>query len=135
MNIGNIQFNTYDLGGHYAARKIWVDYCGAVDGLIYMVDSHDHDRLKTAREELEKLLAMPELAEVPIVVYGNKVDMADALSEDEFREVMGLPFHETYGRDPKNSNPGARPIEVFMCSVKKKLGYQDGFNWLSQFIK
>jgi GTP-binding protein SAR1 len=47
---------------------------------------------------------------------------------------MGLHTHSTFGRDHKNSNPGARPVEVFMCSVIKKVGYVDGFSWLSEFI-
>ena len=79
---------------------------------------------------------MPELKDRPIVVFGNKVDRKEALKEEEFREVMGLPFHLTKGKDVNNYNPGARyNVEVFMCSVKARAGYSDGFNWLSAFLK
>ena len=55
-----------------------------------MVDAADHKRLEEARNELENLLAMPELKDVPFVVFGNKVDKKEALKEEEFRDVMGL---------------------------------------------
>ena len=80
--IGNIRFNSYDLGGHQAARKTWENYYAQVDGIIYMVDSADHVRLEESKRELEELLNMPELNEVPFVVFGNKIDMKDAVSED-----------------------------------------------------
>ena len=135
MRIGNIRFGAYDLGGHLQARKTWTDYCGTLDGIIFMVDAADTDRLEEAKAELQKLLQMPELTNVPFVVFGNKTDKKGALKEEELRETLGLRFHETYGKDAANQNKEARPIELFMCTCVKRFGYQDGFQWLSQFIK
>ena len=75
------------------ARKTWSDYCGTVDGIIFMVDAADTDRLKEAKTELDSLLAMPELQNVPFVVFGNKVDKKGSLKEDELRECLGLLYH------------------------------------------
>lgn len=134
VTIGNIRFNSYDLGGHLQARKTWTDYCGTVDGIIFMVDAAAQDRLGEAKKELEGLLQMPELQNVPFVVFGNKIDMKGSLKEEELREVLGLQYHQTFGKDP-TAKTGNRPIEVFMCSVMKRVGYADGFQWLSAFIK
>ena len=49
--------------------------------------------------------------------------------------MLGLQYHQTYGKDANQKNAQARPIEVFMCSVMKRVGYADGFQWLSNFIK
>ena len=58
VQIGNIRFNSYDLGGHQAARKTWEHYYAQVDGIIFMVDSADRDRLEESKRELEELLSM-----------------------------------------------------------------------------
>jgi len=117
------------------ARKTWAEYCGTLDGIIFMVDAAEHDRLEESKRELDKLLEMPELSNVPFVIFGNKIDKKESLKEEELREVLGQPFHQTFGKEASQKNPGARPIELFMCSVVKRVGYQDGFTWLSQFIK
>ena len=100
MVIGNIRFNSYDLGGHEQARKTWREYAGSVDGIVFMIDAADINRLVEAKIELENLLSMHELAEVPVLVFGNKFDRKEALKEEEFRDVMGLPHHLTKGKDP-----------------------------------
>ncbi len=135
VTIGNIRFNSYDLGGHLQARKTWSEYCGTVDGIIFMVDAADLNRLAEAKKELDSLLQMPELQNVPFVIFGNKIDKKESLKEEELRETLGLHYHTTYGKDVKAKNAGARPIEIFMCSVMKRVGYADGFQWLSSFIK
>merc|ERR1712083_499798 len=109
-----------------------------VDGIIFIVDAADRTRFEEAREELSGLLDQQALANVPFVVLGNKIDIPTAASEDELRNVLGLYSHMTYGREIKkdaNKNPtGVRPVELFMCSVVKRMGYADGFQWLAQFL-
>lgn len=100
-----------------------------------MIDSADQKRLDESKAELEKLFEMPELANCPFVIFGNKVDKQGALSEEELRDVLDLPYHKTFGKNADQKNPGARPVELFMCTVLKRAGYQDGFTWLSSFIK
>ena len=99
VTIGNIRFNSYDLGGHQQARKTWAEYCGTLDGIIFMVDAAEHDRLEESKTELQKLLEMPELSNVPFVVFGNKIDKKESLKEEELRGVLNLPYHQTWGKE------------------------------------
>ena len=131
--IGNVKFRTFDLGGHESARKLWKDYFTTVDGIVYIVDALDNERFPEAKQELDALLTDDSLANVPVLVLGNKIDVPRAVSEDELRRVLGL--SETFGKDGKGeASPGVRPIEVFMCSVVRRMGYRDGFQWLAQFL-
>ncbi len=42
----------------------------------------------------------------------------------------------TTGKGKVNlDNQNTRPNEVFMCSVVKRMGYAEGFRWVSQYIK
>lgn len=132
--MGNVRFRTFDLGGHDTARKIWNEYFASVDAIIYMVDATDHDRFHISRNELENLLSYEELQNTPFVILGNKIDIRNAVGEEELRAVLGL---ENYPRFPTGSRvpEGTRPIELFMCSVTKKIGYGEAFEWLIQFLR
>lgn len=132
LEVGRIRFNTFDLGGHESARKLWRDYFPEVDGIVYIVDANDRSRFPEAKKELDMLLSDDSLSGVPFVVLGNKIDISTAAGESELRASLGL-LH-TSGKETKVSSDGVRPIEMFMCSVVKGSGFSDGFKWLSNFI-
>jgi len=126
LKMGNIRFNTFDLGGHETARKIWKDYFPAVDGILFLVDSTAVNRFEEVREELENVLRTPELENIPVAILGNKIDKNGAASEDELREALDL-----NGLSAKDS----RPMELFMCSITKKIGYSKALEWITQYLK
>ena len=120
----------------------------------------------------QSLLTCDELAGVPFLILGNKIDCGhphrpinapiliahlqhllagllvksnpylhhalphsssgNAASEDELRDTLGL--FETTGKECKAVDQGMKPLEVYMCSVVKRMGYADGFRWLSNYL-
>ena len=63
-----------------------------------------------------------------------QIDLPYAVSEDHLRQSLGLAGYTT-GKGKPSLDPNIRPIEVYMCSVAKRMGYGEGFRWLSQYIK
>lgn len=131
--IQNIRFRTFDVGGHETARRLWKDYLASVDGIVFVCDAADRTRFAEAREELQKLLDDKSVENIPIVVLGNKIDIPVAASEDELRNGIDLPRHRTTGTIIK-SGEAARPVELFMVSVLKRMGYDEAFKWLAQCV-
>jgi ADP-ribosylation factor-like protein 8 len=48
-----------------------------------VVDAADRDKLDAANTELKNLLEKPQLANIPVLVLGNKNDLAEALTAQE----------------------------------------------------
>jgi len=132
LKIGGVTFKTHDLGGHMAARRLWQQYFAAVEGIVFLVDTTDHDRFPEARDELNKLLTDDSLARVPFLILGNKIDAKEAVPEPLLKQHLGL--QQCSGKKTTTAQDGIRPIEVFMCSVVKRAGYAEGFKWLSNFL-
>lgn len=129
--MGSVKFKTFDLGGHFAARRLWKDYFVKVDGVVYLVDAADPDRFEESKAELDDLLGQEELKEVPFLILGNKVDLPQAYGEEDLRHELGL----THLTGKNNTAPqGVRAKELFMCSIVEKYGFADGFNWLSRHL-
>ncbi|XP_073145625.1 GTP-binding protein SAR2-like [Henckelia pumila] len=134
LNIGNIKFKAFDLGGHQIARRVWTDYYAQVDAVVYLVDANDRERLAESKKELDALVLDESLSNVPFLILGNKIDMRYAASEDELRYHLGVTGLTTGKGKVDLAHTNVRPLEVFMCSIVRKMGYGEGFRWMAQYI-
>lgn len=49
----NVLFTVWDVGGQEKLRPLWRHYFNNTDGLIYVVDSQDRDRVQKAADEFK----------------------------------------------------------------------------------
>merc|ERR1712006_6032 len=53
----NIAFTVWDVGGQDKIRPLWRHYCTNTEGLLFVVDGNDRERVDEARDELTKMLS------------------------------------------------------------------------------
>uniref|UniRef100_A0A9J7XYD8 Uncharacterized protein n=1 Tax=Cyprinus carpio carpio TaxID=630221 RepID=A0A9J7XYD8_CYPCA len=92
----NISFTVWDVGGQTKIRGLWKYYYQYTEGLIFVVDSSDHDRIETAAEELKAMLAEDEMRDAVLLVLANKQDLPKAMPVHELTDRLGL--HTLRGR-------------------------------------
>jgi len=132
FRIGHVHYKVTDFGGHEIARKIWTDYFDKAQGIVFFVDAMDKFRFSEVKRELDNLLIDERLADIPILILGNKIDLQGSANEDTMRKQLGL--FDTSGKEGNPVEKGRRPLEIFMCSVVRRQGYGDGFKWLSNYL-
>eukprot|EP00438_Fugacium_kawagutii_P028191 Skav200360 [mRNA] locus=scaffold2518:53283:53714:- [translate_table: standard] len=82
-----LTFTVWDLGGP-RMRRIFQEHYEGVDGLVFVVDSHDSDRLNNAKEELQQLIL--DVQKAPLLVVANKQDLpgrADSALRPQSRRI------------------------------------------------
>uniref|UniRef100_A0A6A7GAH9 ADP-ribosylation factor n=2 Tax=Hirondellea gigas TaxID=1518452 RepID=A0A6A7GAH9_9CRUS len=93
----NISFTVWDVGGQDKIRPLWRHYYQNTQGIIFVVDSNDKERVdessgteQSAKDELHRMLAEDELREAILLVFANKQDLPHAMSVNEVTERLGL---------------------------------------------
>ena len=86
----NLEFNCWDIGGQTKLRSLWQHYFENTQGLIYVVDSNDAERLEEARESLHMILQDESMRDVPVLIYANKMDLPNAMTVPQISERLGL---------------------------------------------
>ena len=119
----NISFTVWDIGGQDKIRVLWRLYYQETQGLIFVVDSNDRERVLEAKTELYRLLKEEELKDAVLLVLANKQDLANAMATSELSEKLGL--HSLRGRNW---------FIQATCALKGQ-GIYEGLEWLSQQMK
>ena len=114
INIGKMNVTAVDMGGHMAARRLWKNYYDVADCIIYVIDASDQYRFPENKTEFQKILT--DSPNMPIIVLGNKIDKNGAVSKTELKHNLGISEEDN--------------IKVFMCSVVKRAGIKEPFEWL-----
>nr|KAF6324063.1 ADP ribosylation factor like GTPase 2 [Myotis myotis] len=85
------KLNIWDVGGQKSLRSYWRNYFESTDGLIWVVDSADRQRMQDCQRELQSLLVEERLAGATLLIFANKQDLPGALSSNAIREVSSGP--------------------------------------------
>jgi len=93
----NISFTVWDVGGQDKIRPLWRHYYQNTQGIIFVVDSNDRDRVdessgaeNSAKDELSRMLSEDELRDAVLLVFANKQDLPNAMTVNEVTERLGL---------------------------------------------
>ncbi|XP_060588179.1 ADP-ribosylation factor 3-like [Ruditapes philippinarum] len=85
-----LTLTVWDMGGQDRMRPLWRMYLRGTDGVIFVVDSADLERIQEAKEELMRVLDTPEMRNVPLVVVANKQDLPGAADSSRIAKYLGL---------------------------------------------
>ena len=85
-----VSFNIWDVGGQDKVRPLWKSYTRNTDGIVFVVDSVDIERMEEARVELIRIARTQENLGVPILVVANKQDLPGAKDAAEVEKLLNL---------------------------------------------
>lgn len=119
----NMNFTVWDIGSqNEKIRPLWLHYFKQAQGLIFVVDSADHERIDAARTELAQILEEKTLMNIALLVLANKQDLPHAISPGEVASRLGL--HKLH-----HGHWTVKPA----CAVDGS-GLVDGLDWLASHL-
>ncbi|KAK3062374.1 ADP-ribosylation factor, Arf Arf6 [Coniosporium uncinatum] len=86
----NTKFNVWDVGGQDKIRPLWRHYFSGTQGLVFVIDSNDRDRMDEARTELARIIQDREMRDALLLVFANKQDIPGAMRPDELSRKLKL---------------------------------------------
>ncbi len=119
----NVSFTVWDIGGQDKIRALWRLYFQETEGIIFVVDSNDRDRVQEAKAELFRLLKEEELKNCVLLVYANKQDLPNVMTTTELTDKLGLLLLRN------------RNWYIQATSAVKGAGLLEGLEWIGNQIK
>ena len=125
LDYKGLNFTAWDVGDAFSNENRRLLKYSYPDGLVFVVDSNDRDRIEgdfSAREELQKILAEEELKDCAVLVMANKQDLNGAMTPDEVAEKLGM------------GQLKGRTWFVQGTSAITGQGIEEGLDWLTSVL-
>jgi len=120
---GNVTIKLWDIGGQPRFRSMWERYCRGVNAILFVVDAADPEKFEEAAGQLQELLSKPPLANIPVLVLGNKNDLPEAIGVDELIEKLSL------------KSITGREVCCYSISAKNQVNIDITLEWLIKHSK
>ena len=116
------KFGLWDVGGQEKIRPLWRHYYKNTEGIIFVVDSNDVDRIGAAKDELARMLGEDSLKDAVVLVFANKQDLPQAMEVSALADKLGL--------------SAMRDREWFIkeCCATTGDGLYDGLSWMGKTL-
>ena len=109
----------WDVGGKEKIRSLWVHYLYPIDGIIWVYDISENQRIEESQEELKKILDAQQVGiNIPLLIFANKSD----LNVNGNKIVNFLDGIQNYLNN--------RPYFVKECNINDLESYKEGIDWL-----
>ncbi|KAH0791485.1 ADP-ribosylation factor 1 [Histomonas meleagridis] len=112
----------FDLQGACRIRELWNHYFQNSQGIVFVVDSADGERIEEAKDELFLLLKNDELRDCVLLVYASKQDLPNAIGPNEMSNILQL------------NSIKDRPWKIQGISAQTGDGIYEGLDWLDDQI-
>ena len=119
--LGASKFQIYDCGGVSRYRSQWPYYISKSDGVVFVIDRTDEERMGRMQEEITEVFRLCEKLNIPILIFINKSDKETNLNADDFVKITKVQdFGIEYG--------------IQECSASTGVGINNGKNWILQHV-
>ena len=123
IKVPPLEFLVWDVSGQERLRTFWRHYYHGTTGIVFVVDSHDVERLPIAKRELHGILKEEELNEAVLLIIANKTDLPNAVSSERLAQELDLPSLQ------------GRVMHIQPAVAQKGTGLKEGLMWLAKAMK
>ena len=127
-----------DVGGQKTLRAYWKNYFEQTDGVVWVVDSTDRERLHDCAVELHNLLQeevvslclvlIQRLMGASLLILANKRDLPNCISLQDIQTVDL--FVRVLTQALSLSSIQTHPSKIFPCSAITGENVNEGISWL-----
>lgn len=129
VRIDGFLVNIWDIGGQKSLRNFWFNYFDKLDGIIWVIDLSNLDRLKENFNEMFKILNNEKLMGIKMLIYLNKIDLVEGSDSGDSSEKVET-TKQLIVKELKLDEINRSKWEICACSGISGFGIMDGMKFL-----